>query len=169
MGQKAVAELEAVSPIVDQFSLLQIDDGTQDVPESISLWYGHKETGAHLRHVTNGTHGFVQSLGASGSARAKKRVTFSWGNQVFGLKFSYHSPCANNNFYINSAEGQALRYAMYNWAYWTAYTVTADKYIMEFSNPANHDATYAVGTMIAEGSGYGNNYEGWPYEAQYGC
>ncbi|GAB7351817.1 hypothetical protein MBLNU459_g2384t1 [Dothideomycetes sp. NU459] len=169
MGPDALTIIDDITPTIDQLQLLHIAHGVEVLDNSVTLGYGHPDAGVQLQHVTNGTHGFVQSVNTTTPSGAEKRDTYSWNNYVAGLKFSYSSTCANNNYYDNSPEGQSLRWALYNFAYWTANTVTADKYIVEFSNPSNNDANYLLGTIIAESGGYGNNYEGFPYQTEYGC
>ncbi|TKX20777.1 hypothetical protein C1H76_7165 [Elsinoe australis] len=170
MGPTAINALQPLIPKIDNVTLLHIGHGSPDVLDSIALNVGHLKTGVQVRHVTNGTHGFAQvHTNSTGSFDHSKRETYSFSQSVAGLKFSYSKGCGNNDYYDNGDEGQGMRNVLYNFAYWSAYTQTADKYIMEFYNPGNLNRLYAVGTMIAEASGFGNNYEGFPYETDRGC
>lgn len=170
MGPEAVQALQPLAPKIDSLSLVHIGVGSEEVEDSIALGFGTTDAGVQVRHVTNGTHGFAQvSSQATDSSDLNKRETYSFAQSVAGLKFSYSKRCSDNDYYDNGDEGQSMRYVLYNFAYWSANTQTADKYIMEFYNPGNLNRLYAVGTMIGESNGFGNNYEGFPYETDRGC
>jgi hypothetical protein len=170
MGPEAIEALQPLAPKINSLSLVHIGEGSEDVQDSIALGFGTPDFGVQVRHVTSGTHGFAQvGSQATVSSDLNKRETYSFAQSVAGLKFSYNKRCSDNNYYDNGDEGQSMRYVLYNFAYWSANTQTADKYIMEFYNPGNLNRLYAVGTMIAESNGFGNNYEGFPYETDRGC
>ncbi|KAF2723580.1 hypothetical protein K431DRAFT_301489 [Polychaeton citri CBS 116435] len=171
MSSEAIDALQPLVPNIEGLSLVNISYGSPDLDNSIALDFGVPDVGVQVRHVTNGTHGFAQasSNNTEASSDLSKRDTYSFAADVAGLKFSYSKPCSDNNYYDSGDEGQGMRSVLYNFAYWSAYTQTADKYILEFYNPGNANRLYAVGTMIAETSGFANNYEGFPYETDRGC
>jgi hypothetical protein len=170
MGPEAIKALQPLAPKINDLSLVHIGEGSEDVEDSIALGFGTPDAGVKVRHVTNGTHGFAQVLSQSiDSSDLDKRESYSFTQRVAGLKFSYSKRCSDNDYYDNGDEGLSMRYVLYNFAYWSANTQTADKYIMEFYNPGNLNRLYAVGTMIGESNGFGNNYEGFPYETDRGC
>ncbi|GAB7352069.1 hypothetical protein MBLNU459_g2575t1 [Dothideomycetes sp. NU459] len=119
--------------------------------------------------VTNETHGWVSNAAALTKRDTGGGDTFSFSDQVAGIKMSFIKPCANNNFYENSPEGGQMDDVWLNFAYWSAYTKSADKYMFELYNPANNNANYLLGTIIAEQSGFGSNYEGFPYDSAANC
>ncbi|KEQ88193.1 hypothetical protein M438DRAFT_341843 [Aureobasidium pullulans EXF-150] len=140
---------------------------SEHIENAITLYADY--TSAISTHTFNETHGHMIVARSSNQTSPSKRDHFSFPTNVAGIKLSYNKPCANNNLYFDSVEGQDFYRVMWDLANWMYTTSYSDKYAFEMYNPANHNANYLYGTIIAEAGGFGDGYEGFPYDLATGC
>lgn len=142
--------------------------GHPNIADSYTLHF--HDDAAMYKHVTNGSHGFIQLQPHSNSGNVTKRDhQWSWkfGPKVAGIKMSYFSPCGmvlKDEKAANRPVWESVK-AFSSWAQ----KHPSDRYTLELAETtANNDIF--VATLIFEQNQFGTNYETWPaYQPAVGC
>lgn len=144
-------------------NLHSVGDGSPNLDNSLSLFISHGDkdaTGPYIRHVTNGTHGFTHPVSPQqqkSPIHARADTSWGFGNNVAGLKFSYDRPCIgevvvdtvqNGDDYVDSIVAFE-QYAAAN---------PSDRWTIEWDDQQSGNLIM-YGTLVAEQSGFGSDYE----------
>lgn len=145
-------------------SLHSVGDGSSDIDNSASYYMSHGDdgrAGPYIRHVTNGTHGFIHPVmpGQQHPANFHKRTdpTFGFGQNVAGVKFSYNHPCMHEVVADNVQNGDDFLDSVVGFEQYAAAN-PSDKWTIEFDDQYSGNLIM-YGTLVAERGGFGSEYE----------
>jgi hypothetical protein len=147
-------------------NLHSIGNGSPDLDNSISLYTSLGDagsTGLYLRHVTNGTRGFVHPVAlaqmntVSTRGVEERATSFQWSSDVAGIKLSYDHPCINEVVPDTVQNGDDFLDSIVDFERYAA-AFPSDRWSVEFDDQ-NSGQLIMYGTLTAERYGFGNNYE----------
>ncbi|KAK4542488.1 hypothetical protein LTR36_006740 [Oleoguttula mirabilis] len=168
------SDVRSQLPQTPGFWMHSIGDGSPDITGSAAFHFAADGANdASFRHVTNGSHGFLHTLtptsnGTNSTEQSKRAVLtdsndyFSFGEDVTGVKLSYIHPCDQN--YGDFAEGDLDE--VVNDLVQSFLQGGADKYAIEVDGGSD---PVLYGSLIVEGSGFGENYEGIDFTPENSC
>ena len=142
--------------------LHRLDNGTSDIPNSITTYLSQDEDASapHYRHVTNGTHGFVQPLvnmDTPVDSLVKRGDKFKWSKNIYGVKLSYEHPCIYEQMKPTDSVNSDLINTMYNMVkYMDSHPHSSWNMEWADQNTANQ---IMYGTLVVETTPFGKNYD----------
>lgn len=154
--------------------LHSIADGIPELTDSVAFHFATNSTGRMaLRHITNGTHGLVHTLDHGANSTVSKRATadtYTWSNAVAGMKLSYQLPCDDEHIPMNEQNNIDILNTVLGWISWATFSDSnaSDAYNIELVDTYS-GKNIMLGTFIAEGAGFGNNYEGLSFTPTAQC